>query len=70
MENRTFIVKGMSCSGCANGVESILRAQKGIHKANVNLSEKNVSVQFEPGQISFAAMQEAVHAIGYDLIEP
>lgn len=65
----TFLVGGMTCAGCAASVESILNSQEGIVKANVNLANNSVFVQYLPDAISFPQMQKAVAGIGYELID-
>ena len=65
----TFSVGGMTCAGCAASVESMLNAQDGIIKANVNFANNSVFVQYLPDAISFPQMQKVIKSIGYELID-
>ena len=64
----TFPVTGMSCASCAVSVESILGAQKGVEKAEINYASQLIKVVFHPDVIKPANLRQAVQSIGYDLI--
>jgi Cu2+-exporting ATPase len=65
----TYRVEGMSCSACAQSVESTLSAAKGVQKATVNYAMNTVSVVYNDRVIGFAQMKSALQSIGYDLAE-
>jgi len=64
----TFPVTGMSCAACATSVESMIGAQKGVDKAEVNYASQSVKVAFHPDMVGPADFKKAVQSIGYDLI--
>jgi len=64
----TFPVTGMTCAGCAASVESMIGAQKGVDKAEVNYASQSVKVAFHPQIIQPVVFQKAVQSVGYDLI--
>ncbi|MEO6850916.1 heavy metal translocating P-type ATPase [Mucilaginibacter sp. UYCu711] len=64
----TFPVIGMTCAGCAASVESMIGAQKGVDKAEVNFASQSVKVAFHPDVIQPVNFQKAVQSVGYDLI--
>lgn len=68
LEILTFPVTGMSCASCAVSVESILGAQNGVEKAEINYASQLVKVAFHPEVIRPDNLQQAVQSIGYDLI--
>jgi Cu2+-exporting ATPase len=68
IQTLTFPVTGMSCASCAVSVESILGAQKGVDKAEINYASQLVKVAFHPEVIRPANLQQVVQSIGYDLI--
>jgi len=68
LETLTFPVTGMTCAGCAVSVESMLAAQPGIEKADVNFATQTVKVLFHPESVQPAKLQQAVRSVGYDLI--
>lgn len=64
----TFPVTGMSCASCAASVKSMIGAQKGVDKAEVNYASQSVKVSFHPEIIQPEGFQKAVQSVGYDLI--
>lgn len=68
MEKRTIPVLEMSCAVCAASVESTVRALKGVREATVNFAAGTLNVEYDPSEITPKQMQEAVQAIGYDMI--
>nr|WP_294791052.1 heavy metal translocating P-type ATPase [uncultured Mucilaginibacter sp.] len=64
----TFPVIGMTCAACASSVESMIGAQNGVEKAEVNYATQSVKVAFDPGIIQTSGLQQSVQSIGYDLI--
>ena len=68
IQTLTFPVTGMSCASCAVSVESILGAQKGVDKAEINYASQLVKVAFHPEVTGPSNLQQAVQSIGYDLI--
>lgn len=68
IQTLTFPVTGMSCASCAASVESILGAQKGVEKAEINYASQLVKVAFHPEVIQPVNLQQSVQSIGYDLI--
>ncbi|MBD1366523.1 copper-translocating P-type ATPase [Mucilaginibacter sp. ZT4R22] len=68
LETLTFPVTGMTCAACASSVESMIGAQKGVDKAEVNYATQSVKVAFHPEIIQPAGLQQSVQSVGYDLI--
>ncbi len=64
----TFPVTGMTCAACAASVESMVSAQKGVEKAEVNYATQSVKVSFHPDLVQPASLQQSVQSVGYDLI--
>jgi Cu2+-exporting ATPase len=63
-----FPVTGMTCASCAASVESMIGAQKGVDKVEVNYASQSVKVAFHPDVIQPVNFQKVVQSIGYDLI--
>ena len=59
-----FDVDGMTCAGCATGVERVLRAQRGVRSARVDFVTGRASVELER-PVDPRALAEAVSAAGY-----
>lgn len=68
IETLTFPVIGMSCASCAASVETIIGAQEGVDKVEVNYASQSVKVAFHPDITQPINFQKAVQSVGYDLI--
>ncbi|MCW3464190.1 heavy metal translocating P-type ATPase [Chitinophaga nivalis] len=63
----TFPVLEMTCAACAVSVESMLKTVPGVTDAGVNFANQSAWVQHAP-EVTPEALQQAVRAIGYDLV--
>jgi Cu2+-exporting ATPase len=63
-----FPVTGMTCASCASSVETMLGAQNGVDKAEVNYATQSVKVSFHPDIVQPVKLKQSVQSIGYDII--
>lgn len=68
IKTQTLPVLGMTCASCAVSVESMISAQPGVEKAEVNYATQSVKVTYNPDTVQVKDFQKAVQSIGYDLI--
>ncbi|MDD4618758.1 MAG: heavy metal translocating P-type ATPase, partial [Bacteroidales bacterium] len=72
MEQKTikkeFPVTGMTCAGCAMGVEKRLASTEGVKSSAVNFAGKSVILEFDPLVTNPGKLRQSVQAIGYDII--
>lgn len=68
IETISLPVLGMSCAACAVSVESMIAAQPGVDKAEVNYATQSVKVLYHADQVQPVDFQKAVQSVGYDLI--
>ncbi|MBL8439545.1 MAG: heavy-metal-associated domain-containing protein [Zoogloeaceae bacterium] len=66
MENVVIKLGGMSCGGCVRNVTQVLTQLPGVAAAQVSLEAGEARVEFDPGQVSLAALREAVEGAGFD----
>ncbi len=69
-ERLTLAVRGMHCAACVGKVEGALRRVPGVENATVNLATERATVGFDAGRADVGALQSAVAAAGYELVEP
>jgi copper chaperone CopZ len=62
-----YRVKGFSCITCATGLDTMLGQQKGIQSSKSTYPEGKVIVNFDPGQISEAAIAAFITDLGFTL---
>lgn len=60
-------VEGMSCSGCASGIEKAVGQLAGVTDVKVDLGNKEVAVEFD-NQATLVEIKESIEDQGYDLI--
>ncbi len=67
MANKTVVieVEGMTCEGCAVHINETLKKLKGVVSAEANYPKKNVTVVFNPKQITLEQIKKAIDEIGY-----
>jgi Cu+-exporting ATPase len=61
-------VTGMTCANCARTIERTLSRMDGVVSANANFASERASVEYLPGLVSLAAIQQAIRDVGYDVI--
>jgi Cu+-exporting ATPase len=66
----TLPITGMTCANCAMTVERTLKRLDGVVSASVNLASERASVEYLPGAVSLAAIQQAIRDAGYDVVVP
>lgn len=66
----TFPVEGMTCSGCANGVQRSLTKLEGVKSVEVSLADASATVAYDPGAVTPGQLQQAVEGIGFKLGKP
>ena len=62
-------VEGMTCNHCKMAVEGAVKKLSGVIEAKVNLADKNVTVTFNEGEVTFDQMKAAIEDQGYDVVE-
>jgi copper chaperone len=64
----TIKVEGMSCGHCEMRVKKAVEAVEGVRKAEVNLQNKQLTVEFEEGKTNLEKIKAAVREVGYEPI--
>ena len=60
---KSYLVEGMTCSGCVNAVTNAIKAKQPAAEVTVDLDSGRVDVE---GTIEEAALIEAVEDAGFD----
>ena len=60
-----YQVKGFTCLACAVGLETMLRQQKGITKAQANYPKASVWIEFDPGLVTEQSLKERISDMGF-----
>lgn len=69
-ENLQMPIKGMHCAACSARIEKVLSNLEGIDNSVVNLATENLSLKYDPDQVSLYEIKKAVDRMGFELILP
>ena len=53
------------CDFCAETIERAIQSLSGVNRCEVNLALKQVSIQYDPQQVSLEKIQQALASSGY-----
>ncbi|MGA9187271.1 MAG: cation transporter [Methanosarcina sp.] len=59
-------VEGMSCGHCEIRVKKAVEAVEGVRKAEVNLQNKQVVVEYKEGKANLERFKAAIRGTGYE----
>ena len=61
-----FIVSGMHCDGCAQGITSELKRTPGVAFASVSFSNKLAIVAYDTNRVSAKGLKKVIIGAGYE----
>jgi len=65
-EKIIIAISGMSCTGCAQGIEKSLKRRNGVIKASVNFAAEKAHVEFEPDQLTGDDLVKIIEDNGFE----
>ena len=69
MTNQILNIGGMTCAACSGRIERVLRKQKGIKQATVNLATEKLFVEFDENETILDDIKSSIIKIGYSVLE-
>lgn len=63
----SFKIKGMHCSGCAIGIEMLLKSKGGIQDAKVDFNSERAELDFDSKKIQLPEIKKLVKDMGYKI---
>ena len=67
MNTITLSVTGMTCGGCVNSVQNVLKALPGVQSVEVTLTPGQASVAFDPSKVEQTQLEQAVIDAGFSV---
>lgn len=66
-EQQTLVldIKGMHCTGCASGIEAMLKRVDGVTKAQVSFEDRVATVSYDPTKATAEKIIETIEKMGY-----
>lgn len=65
MNNVTFKVEGMHCSGCASTIQALLERKEGVRGVSASFDAGEAKVLFDPGSVSEEELVGAIEQAGF-----
>lgn len=67
MKNKTLSVPEVHCEHCVGSIEGAVGALEGIKQAKVDLTDRTVTVDYDPDQVGMDKIVAAIEDQGYDV---
>ena len=61
----TYRIKGFTCIACAVGLETMLRQQKGVIRAEASYPKANALIEFDPSIVTDKALRQYISEMGF-----
>ncbi len=65
MAQETIKVEGMSCGHCKMAVKKAVESVEGVQKADVDLQNRQVVVEYNEGNVNLEKVKAAIKEAGY-----
>lgn len=69
MKTETIKINGMTCSGCVNSVENVIKQMDGVHHVAVQLKPGQATIQYDSEKLNTAKFREAITNAGFDVTD-
>lgn len=69
MNNVTFKVEGMHCTGCASTIQTLLQHNGGVKKAAASFDAGEARVLYDPAVVSEDELAATIEKAGYRVTE-
>jgi copper chaperone len=68
MIQKILKVEGMTCQHCVQTVSKTLGKIIGVHKVDVNLDEKEVTIEFDESKVILEEVSDQIIAAGFEVV--
>lgn len=69
MKKDILLIENVTCASCVNTIEKALKKEEGIFKAELNLSNKKLYLEYDEGIILLDKIKGIIKALGYKIKE-
>lgn len=70
LSKTTIPIEGMTCNACVASVKKKLKSMDGLREVEVSLEHRNVTLTYNPTEVTPAQVQQAINEVGYKAGEP
>jgi copper ion binding protein len=70
MQNKkdTYLVEGMTCSGCERTVSKVVGNIEGVKSSKADLASSSISVEYDPSKVTIDNIKTAINKVGYKFV--
>jgi mercuric ion transport protein len=68
MKRESYLVEGMTCSGCERAIQRVVSSVQGVSQVEADANNSTVSVEYDPQQVTIDQIKSAVNKIGYKFV--
>jgi Cu+-exporting ATPase len=67
-KKESYLVEGMTCSGCERAIQRVVSGIEGVQSAKADAQSSTVSVEYNPEKVNVDQIRSAVGKIGYKFV--
>lgn len=68
IKKESFLVEGMTCSGCERTVSRVVGNLEGVASSKADLESSTVTVEYDPSKVTIDKIENAVNGVGYKFV--
>jgi mercuric ion transport protein len=68
IKKASYLVEGMTCSGCERTVQRVIGNLDGVTSSKAELQSSTVSVEYDPSKVTIDKIKAAVNGVGYKFV--
>ncbi len=67
-KKETYLVEGMTCSGCERTVQKVVGNIEGVKSSRADLASSTLSIEYDPSKVTIDNIRSAVNKVGYKFV--
>ena len=68
MKKESYLVEGMTCSGCERTVQRVVSNLEGVSSVQADAGAATVTVEYDPQKVTVDEIRSAVNKVGYKFV--
>jgi copper ion binding protein len=64
----TYLVEGMTCSGCERTVSKVVGSIEGVKSSKADLASSSISLEYDPSKVTIDDIKSAINKVGYKFV--
>ena len=67
-KKETYLVEGMTCSGCERTVSKVVSNIQGVTSSKADFATSSLSVEYDPSKVTIDNIKTAINRVGYRFV--